>query len=107
VGGDAWFGLIPAIVELKNKLNIFSTFIMKQHIQYFPKQVLHNVLMTHYPRYPSGHHVMMKATISGVDLFVMAYAYSNQGVTTMVSLSGAMIHHEKTITPTLWTITVM
>ena len=68
---------------------------MKQHIQYFPKQVLHKILMTRYPRYPAGHHVVMKATISGVDLFVLAYAYSNQGVTTMVSSSGTTIRHEK------------
>ena len=95
VGGDAWFGSIPAVVELKNRLNIYSTFIVKQHIQYFPKQVLHKILMTRYPRYPAGHHVVMKATISGVDLFVLAYAYSNQGVTTMVSSSGTTIRHEK------------
>ena len=66
--GDAWFGSIPAIVELKNKMNIYST-------QYFPKQVLHKVLMACYPRYLAGHHVMMKATIVGVDLFALAYAY--------------------------------
>ena len=95
VGGDAWFGSIPAVVELKNKMNIYSTFIVKQNIQYFPKQVLHKVLMARYPRYPAGHHVVMKVTIAGVDLFALAYAYSNQGVTTMVSSSGTTIRHEK------------
>ena len=37
----------------------------------------------------------MKATISGVDLFIIVYAYSNQGFTYMVSSSGTTISHEK------------
>ena len=94
VEGDAWFGSIPAVVELKNKMNIFLTFIVKQNIQYFPIQVLHKVLMACYPRYPAGHYVMMKAMISGIDLFALADAYSNQGVTTMVSSSGMTIRHK-------------
>ena len=95
VGGDAWFGSIPAVVELKKKFNIFSTFIFKQNIQYCPKQVLHRVLSVRHPRYPAGHHVVMKATISGVELFILAYAYSNQGITYMVSSCGTTIAHEK------------
>ena len=50
--------------QAENKMNIFSTFIVKQNIQNFPKQVLHKVLMACYPRYPA------------------------MRVTTMVSLSG-------------------
>ncbi len=76
-------------------MNIYLTFIIKQNIQYFPKQVLHKVLMARNPRYPAGYHVVMKATIAGVDLFALAYAYSNQGVMTMVSSSGTTIRHEK------------
>jgi hypothetical protein len=94
VGGDAWFGSIPACVELKKKLNVFSTFILKQHIQYCPKQVLSRVLLARAPKYPAGHHAVMKATISGVDLFIMAYAFSNRDITYMVSSSGTTVSHE-------------
>ena len=40
VGGNAWFGSIPCVVELENKLGLFSTFIMKQNVQYCPLQVI-------------------------------------------------------------------
>ncbi len=40
VGGDARFGSIPCVVELKQKLNIYSTFIIKQNVQYCPLQVI-------------------------------------------------------------------
>ena len=36
VRGDAWFGSISVVVEPKNKMNIYLTFIVKQNIQYFP-----------------------------------------------------------------------
>ncbi len=30
VSGNAWFGLIPCVVELKNKMNVYSTFTIKK-----------------------------------------------------------------------------
>lgn len=94
VGGDAWFGSIPAVVlELKKKKNIYSTFILKQHVQYCPKQIITKVLRARSPKYPAGHHVVMKANISGVDLFLLAYAFSNTDVTYMVSSSETTIAH--------------
>ncbi len=44
VVNDAWFGSIPAILEVKNWLNVFSTFIVKQNVQYCPLQVIKKVL---------------------------------------------------------------
>jgi hypothetical protein len=32
--GDAWFGSVQAVVELRNSLNVFSAFIVKQNVQY-------------------------------------------------------------------------
>ena len=78
VGGDAWFGSINTAVELKAKLGIYSTFIVKQNLNYFPMQVLHAILVARYSKRPAGHWVTMKATISGVDLYVMAYAWSQK-----------------------------
>ena len=37
----------------------------------------------------------MKAKISGVDIFVMAYAWSSRGVSYMVSSCGTTVRHEK------------
>ncbi len=44
VGGDAWFGSIPCVVELKKKLGIFSTFIIKKNVQYCPLQVIQRIM---------------------------------------------------------------
>jgi hypothetical protein len=95
VGGDAWFGSIPCVVELKNKMNIFSTFVIKQNVQYCPLDVIKCILQT---RNKSGHqagkHVVMKACISGVDLFLLAYAWSNKRAAYIVSSCGTTVQHE-------------
>ncbi len=39
VGGDAWFGSVESCVELKKRCNVYSTFIIKQNLNYFPMQV--------------------------------------------------------------------
>lgn len=45
VGGDAWFGSIPCVVELMKNLGmIFSTFIIKQNMQYCPLQVKQQIM---------------------------------------------------------------
>ena len=49
VGGwmteDAWFGLIPTVVELFKRVDVFSSFIVKNNVQYFPKEVLYKILL--------------------------------------------------------------
>jgi hypothetical protein len=79
VGGDAWFGLIPCVVELKKKMNVYSTFIIKQSLQYCPVQVIQRIMKArcHDGRL-AGRHAVMKATISGVELFLLAYVWSNK-----------------------------
>jgi hypothetical protein len=47
VGGDAWFGLIPCVVELKKKMNVYSTFIIKQNLQYCLVQVIQQIMKAH------------------------------------------------------------
>ena len=94
VGGDAWFGLVATCVELRKRKEIFSTFIVKQNVGYFPKSVLHSILLARYPKRPAGHWAVMKATISGVDIFIMAYAWSQKGIAYMVSSCGKTVRHE-------------
>lgn len=42
--GDAWFGSVEAVVELKVRRNVFSTFIIKQNVNYYPMPILHAIL---------------------------------------------------------------
>ena len=95
MGGDAWFGSLNCVVELKKRLNVFSTFIIKQQLNYFPKEVLHAVLRARFGRRPAGHWVVMRAEISGVKLFIMAYAWSNKGISYIASTCGTTVHHKK------------
>lgn len=93
IGGDAWFGSINAAVELKCRLGINSTFIVKQNRNYCPIDVIRSILLARYSTRPAGHWVVMKATISGVDLFLMAYGWSQKGIAYMVSTCGTTVRH--------------
>ena len=96
VGGNAWFGSVPCVVELKKKLGIYSTFIIKQNKQYCPLQVIQKILRARTKDgQAAGRHVVMKATISDVDLFLLAYAWSNQRVAYIVSSCGTTVPHEE------------
>ena len=95
VGGDAWFGSIESCVELKKCLGLYSTFIIKQNVQYFPMKILHAVLVARHGSRPAGHWVVMQANIGGVELYVMAYAWSSKGVAYMVSSCGKTVRHEQ------------
>ena len=81
-------------MELKRRCNVFSTFIVKQNLNYFPMSVLHSVLTARFGGRPAGHWVVMKANIGGVDIFVMAYAWSSKGVAYMVSSCGKTVMHK-------------
>jgi hypothetical protein len=95
VGGDAWFGSIPCVVELKKTLNVYSTFIIKQNVQYCPLQVIQRVMRVRNQQgRRAGRHVVMKANISGVDLFLLAYAWSNKRAAYIVSSCGTTVQHE-------------
>ena len=96
VGGDAWFGSIPCVVELMKKKGIFLTFIIKQNVQYCPLQVIQRIMRArNKDGRAAGRHAVMKATISGVDLFLLAYAWSNQRAAYIVSSCGTTVQHEK------------
>jgi len=50
-------------VELKKRKKVFSTFIVKQHLQYFPMEVLRAILLARYKSRPAGHWVVMKVSL--------------------------------------------
>ncbi len=78
VGGDAWFGSIESCVELKKRLGLYSTFIIKQNVQYFPMKILHAMLVARHGSCPGGHWFVIKAKLGGVKLCVMTYAQSSK-----------------------------
>jgi hypothetical protein len=94
-GGDAWFGSMESCFELKKRLGLYSTFIIKQNVQYFPMKVLHAILVVRHSLQPAGHWVIMQANVSGVELYVMAYVWSSKGMAYMVSSCGKTVRHEQ------------
>lgn len=76
-------------------MNIHSTFIIKQNVQYCPLQAIQRVMRArnHQGR-RAGRRVVMKANISGVDLFLLAYAWSNKTAAYIVSSCGTTVQHE-------------
>ena len=74
-------------------LQLFEAFIVKQNLNFFPKDVLTAVLKARHPRRPAGHWVVMKTQISGVDLFIMVYAWSQSGFAYMISTCGKTVRH--------------
>ena len=95
VGGDAWFGSIESCIELKRRCGVYSTFIVKQNIKYFPMQVLYKILLARHGSRPAGHWVVMQSKIADVELFAMAYAWSQRGVAYIVSTCGKTVMHDQ------------
>jgi hypothetical protein len=94
VGGDAWFGSVNSCVELMKRLGIHSTFIIKGNKNYCPVEVIRSVLLSRFGTRPGGHWATMKATISGVDMFLTAYAWSQKGIAYILSTCGTTVRHE-------------
>ena len=45
VGTDSLFDSVEKCVEPKKHLNVYSTFIIKQNVNYFLMQVLHKIIL--------------------------------------------------------------
>ena len=95
VGGDAWFGSIASCVELKHMLSLYSTFIIKQNVNFFLMKLLHSILLVHHGTHLARHWVVITTTIAEVDLYATAYAWLSKGVAYMVSTCGKTVQHEK------------
>ena len=71
VGGDSWFGSVHSSVELRNRLGVHSTFIIKTRKGFFPIKVLHSMLIERHRNRPSGHWVKIETVIHDVKIIVM------------------------------------
>ena len=89
VGGDSWFGSVLSAVEVKVQFSAYSTWVIKQNTDFFPMQALHSVLKARYGDRPAGHWVVFRATISGVTLIAVCYAWSHSSTTYFLSTCGS------------------
>jgi hypothetical protein len=89
VDGDAWFGSVMTAVELKKRLNLNPTFIIKNSSTFFPTKPLHGILRFRFGDKAAGHWVVMTTTISGVKLMLIAYAWSQRGMYYFLSTCGS------------------
>jgi hypothetical protein len=72
---------------------VYSSFIVKQNLQYFSKEVLHAVLLSRFGERPAGHWVVMVGEISGVQIMALAYAWSMSSIAYIVSSCGKTVQH--------------
>ena len=81
------------LLLLSTHTYFYPAFIVKQNTRMFPKEALYAVLKARHSKRPAGHWVVMKTNIAGVDLFAIAYAWSQSSVAYMVSTCGKTIRH--------------
>ena len=87
--------LSPMCGRIDGKEGYLLDICNKQNVQYCPLDVIKKVLETRNKNgFRSGRHVVMKAKISGVDVFVLAYAWSNKRAAYIVSSCGTTVQHE-------------
>ena len=89
VGGDAWFGSVITAIETKKRFGVDSTWIIKNNNSFFPKTALLTVMKARHGTHPAGNWVVFTAKIAGIDLIVMAYAWSQKGISFFLSTCGS------------------
>jgi hypothetical protein len=77
-------------VEVFNRFGVHSSLIIKQNQSWFPKKALLKVLKSRFKERPAGHWVVFKTLISAVDIFTMAYTWSQKGISYILSTCGSM-----------------
>jgi len=95
VGGDTWFGSIESCIELKKRMGLYSTFIIKQNVQYFSMKILHAVLVARHSSRPAGHWAVIQVNVGWVELCIMAYAWRSKEGAYVVSSCGKAVRHEQ------------
>lgn len=98
VGGDSWFGSVITAVEVKKRFGVHSTWIVKQNQHCFPMKPLFAILKARFKTRPAGHWVTMKTEIAGVRLIAIAYAWSQRGVSYILSTCGSTEPSDKLYT---------
>jgi hypothetical protein len=92
VGGDSWFGSTTTAMR---RFSVHSTWTIKQNQSWFPMKALYAVLKERFKDRPAGHWLTMIATISGVKVAAMAYAWSQRGISYILSTRGSIEPSDK------------
>jgi hypothetical protein len=91
VCGDAYFGSVCTAVMVLRVLKVHSTWIIKNNTSFFPKGALLAVLLARHGNRPAGNWVTFTTEIGGVTLYAMAYAWSQKGISFIVSTCGSTV----------------
>jgi hypothetical protein len=75
-GGDAWFGSFMTAVEVKKRMEVESSWIIKGNHSFYPMAGLNAVLKGGFGNKCAGHWVSMTSVIGGVRLLALAYTWS-------------------------------
>jgi hypothetical protein len=89
VGGDSWFGSAMSAVEVGIQFGLNSSWIIEQNQQWYPMKPLFALLQARFGSRPAGHWVTMITTTSNVSALAVAYAWSQHGVTYILSTCGS------------------
>jgi hypothetical protein len=89
-GGDTWFGSMVTALEAKKCLNVDSTWIIKDNHAFYLMGALHAVIKAQFGTNMAGNWVTMMTTIDGVKMMVMAYAWSQKGISYFLSTCGSI-----------------
>jgi hypothetical protein len=95
VGGDSCIGSTATTVEVMSRFGVHSSWIIKQNQQWFPMKPLYAVLKARFKDQLAGHWLTFEATVSGVRLIALACAWSQRGVSYILSTCGSMEPAEK------------
>ena len=87
-GGGAWFVSVSSVIELRKRVKIHSTFVVKNNTNLYPMRVLHRLLKVRYGERPAGHWLVMLNSISDVPIFSIVYAWSQRRVSYFISTCG-------------------
>jgi hypothetical protein len=76
-------------VEVKKRMEVDWTWILKGNYSFYPMAGLHAVLKGRFGNKCAGHWVSMMSVIVGVKLLALAYAWSQKGVSDFLTTCGS------------------
>ena len=84
--GDSWFGNVPTVVNMKNKLNAHFIGVVKTGHKRYPKKWIETTMQD----WPSGTHIVLESQdIDGQTVIAMGYKYNTRNTIFFISSKGA------------------
>ena len=93
VGGYVWFGSVHSSVELRKRVGVRSTFVIKSN-KCFSLKVLHRTLVVRHGNWPAAHLVFIDEFILGVNSMANACVWSQCVVSHVMSETGSIEMHD-------------